>query len=58
MSYKILVADDELEIRNLLRLYLENESFKVIEACDGIETLKAVEEQKPEWRDLYDEIIG
>ena len=48
MSYKILVADDELEIRNLLRLYLENESFKVIEACDGIETLKAVEEQKPD----------
>ena len=35
MSYKILIADDESEIRNLLRLYLENENYEVIEAEDG-----------------------
>ena len=31
MDYKILIADDEPEIRNLLRLYLENENYHVIE---------------------------
>ena len=48
MDYKVLVADDEKEIRNLLRLYLENESFKVIEATDGEETLRLVREKKPD----------
>ncbi|MCR5060015.1 MAG: response regulator transcription factor [Saccharofermentans sp.] len=48
MDYKVLVADDEKEIRNLLRLYLENESFKVIEAADGDETLRLVREKKPD----------
>ena len=36
MDYKILIADDEPEIRNLLRLYLENENYHVIEAEDGM----------------------
>ena len=35
MDYKILIADDEPEIRNLLRLYLENENYHVIEAEDA-----------------------
>ena len=35
MSYSILIADDEAEIRNLLRLYLENEHYNIIEAADG-----------------------
>ena len=48
MEYKVLVADDEKEIRNLLRLYLENESFKVIEASDGLETLALLREKKPD----------
>ena len=29
MEYKILIADDEAEIRSLLRLYLENEQYQV-----------------------------
>ena len=48
MDYKVLVADDEKEIRNLLRIYLENESFKVIEAADGEETMRLVREEKPD----------
>lgn len=48
MSYKILIADDEAEIRNLLRLYLENESFTVIEAEDGLKTLEAVRTKSPD----------
>lgn len=40
MSYTILIADDEAEIRNLLRLYLENESYWVIEAENGLQALE------------------
>ena len=36
---KILVADDEAEIRDLLRLYLENSGYDVLEAADGLEAL-------------------
>ena len=48
MSVKILIADDEKEIRNLLKLYLENESYEVIEAQDGISTLELITKQKPD----------
>ena len=40
MAYTILIADDEAEIRELLRLYLENENYTVLEAADGPETLR------------------
>lgn len=40
MEYKILIADDEAEIRSLLRLYLENEHYQVIEAGDGVQALE------------------
>lgn len=42
MAYTILVADDEAEIRNLLRLYLENEHYNVVEASDGNQALDVV----------------
>ena len=48
MAIKVLVADDEKEIRNLLRLYLENESFEVVETQDGPGTLEAVRINKPD----------
>ncbi|PYZ94718.1 DNA-binding response regulator [Salipaludibacillus keqinensis] len=35
----ILVADDDAHIRKLMRLYLENSQFKVVEAGDGQEAL-------------------
>ncbi len=38
----ILIADDENEIRSLLRLYLENEGYEVSEAADGEEALKKI----------------
>ena len=37
---KILIADDEAEIRSLLKLYLENEGYAVAEAGDGKEALR------------------
>ena len=36
----ILIADDEKEIRTLLRLYLENEGYRVDEAADGDEAME------------------
>lgn len=48
MSYKILIADDEPEIRNLLRLYLENEHYEVIEAEDGQQALSLLHRHKPD----------
>lgn len=36
---RILIADDEKEIRSLLRLYLENEGYAVEEAEDGRQAL-------------------
>ena len=48
MEYKILVADDEKEIRNLLKLYLENDGFKVIEAQTGLEVMDKLESDKPD----------
>ncbi len=39
MGYTILVADDEKEIRDLLKLYLENEGYEVLEAANGDEAM-------------------
>lgn len=46
MAYQILIADDEKEIRELLRLYLENEKYQVIEARDGQEAFELLHQNK------------
>ncbi len=48
MSYKILVADDEAEIRGLIKLYLENEDYEVLEAGDGLEALEIFKTKSPD----------
>lgn len=45
MTYTILVADDDKEIRNLLRLYLENEKYDVLEAEDGAQALELIKRE-------------
>lgn len=45
---KILVADDEQSIREILRIYLENEGYDVIEAEDGADALRKIELDKPD----------
>lgn len=35
MDASILIAEDDADIRDLLRLYLEGEGFCVLEAGDG-----------------------
>ncbi len=46
MAYKILVADDERDIRSVLRLYLEDAGYEVVEAADGLQALEALESQE------------
>ncbi len=43
MKKTILVVDDEKEIRELLRLYIEKDGYFVIQAENGLEALKLAE---------------
>ncbi|HWR43514.1 response regulator transcription factor [Sporomusa sp.] len=45
---KVLVADDEPNITEVLQLYLEQEGFKVFTAADGREALAIEEEHCPD----------
>jgi diguanylate cyclase (GGDEF)-like protein len=43
MAIKILIVDDDPDIRDVLRITLEGENYEVFEAGDGEEGLKAVQ---------------
>ena len=45
---KVLVAEDNPINRELLRELLENRGYAVVEACDGQEALRMVDETKPD----------
>ena len=47
MDTSILIAEDDADIRDLLRLYLEGEGFQVLEAGDGASALRLAREQSP-----------
>jgi two-component system alkaline phosphatase synthesis response regulator PhoP len=47
MAKKILVVDDKLELRNLLKSYLTQEGFDIVTASDGQEALFAARHEKP-----------
>ena len=47
MNYTILIADDEPEIRTLLRLYLEKEGYEVVIALDGLKGVEKFREVHP-----------
>ena len=45
---KILVVDDELNICELLKLYLENEGYTVFTANDGQAAVTAFQQKAPD----------
>ena len=47
-QYKILIVDDDENICELLRLYLEKDGFKTIVATDGEEALQSVLKYTPD----------
>lgn len=50
MSKKILIVEDDSNIRELLRLYLEREGYEITEACNG-------EEGVEQWRKVNPDMI-
>lgn len=46
MSYRILVAEDDESIVDLLKLYLENEGYELYAASDGLQALELLEKYK------------
>ena len=56
MPKKILIVEDEANIRELLRLYLEREGYTVLEAENGVEGIKKWKSDKPDML-LLDEMM-
>ncbi len=48
MTTKILVADDEQNIVQLLRMYLRNEGYEVVAAADGRQALERFSQESPD----------
>lgn len=48
MSAKILVVDDDPEIREAIGLILEANGYKVVSAQDGLDGLNKLKEEKPD----------
>jgi DNA-binding response OmpR family regulator len=47
MTQTILVVDDEVKLRDLIRVYLEQEGYRVVEAGHGREALYVARYEKP-----------
>ncbi len=45
---KILIADDKLEVVELLRATMEGEDYQIISASDGKEALEKIGKEKPD----------
>lgn len=48
MKQRILIAEDEADIRNILKLYLESEGFEVVQAQDGDQALRTAQREMPD----------
>jgi DNA-binding response OmpR family regulator len=46
LDYKVLVVDDDDEIRDAIEIYLKNEGVKVLKAKDGVDALTLIEEDE------------
>ncbi len=44
----ILIADDEENLRLLVRTTLDESNYRILEAADGLETLRVVKQEKPD----------
>jgi len=45
---KILIVEDEANIRNVISMYLKKEGFKVLETGNGLEALTLTEQERPD----------
>ena len=44
--YRILIVEDDKEIREGIEIYLKNQGYQVVQAADGIEGLERIREQE------------
>lgn len=47
-SYKVLVADDDPNVLDIIRLYFEKQQISLIEASDGLQAIQLVESERPD----------
>lgn len=47
-TYTIMIIDDESQMRDLVRKFLEVENYKVIEATDGVHALSLIKQTSPD----------
>ena len=45
VAYRVLIADDERDIRSVLSLYMEDAGYEVVEAADGRQALDILQSQ-------------
>ncbi|MEG0291931.1 MAG: response regulator transcription factor [Anaerovoracaceae bacterium] len=45
MNYKVLIAEDDRDIVEILKLYLENEKYEILTAEDGAEALNIIKQE-------------
>ena len=48
MTQTILVVDDEAKLREMIRVYLAQEGFRVVEASNGKDALFVARHEKPD----------
>ncbi len=46
--YKVLVADDDPNVLEIIRLFFEKQQIKMIEAADGLEAINLVDTENPD----------
>ncbi len=51
---RVLVVDDDQEVREILQQWLENEGFQVVSASDGVEAMKLLQREPGKWVILLD----
>jgi two-component system, OmpR family, response regulator ResD len=48
MNTKVLLADDDPNVREFIRLYFHKQNIELLEACDGKTALELVEKEAPD----------
>ena len=52
MSKKILLIEDDKDIINLVKHYLEKEGYRTFEAADGVKGLDILKKRRLIWQSL------
>ena len=48
MAYKVLLADDEEDVKIVLRMFLETKGYQVCTAFDGLDAIDQAKREKPD----------